>query len=123
METQDLDSTITISVNQNSDSLASSDSLHFYYYFMFNARQDMDNSETKLANSLLRKLTSYKIKINGNYFSGQIKFAAAYYKAGIFGDYGMNVIYVNQYEEGKLVKSNVLYDVNPHTEERIERHN
>lgn len=123
METQDMDSTITISVNQNSDSLASSDSLHFYYFFMFNARQDMHNSETKLANSLLRKLTSYKIKINGNYFSGQIKFAVAYYNAGISSTYGMYIIYVNHYKEGKLVKSNVLYDVNPHTEERIERHN
>jgi len=123
IEVDDQDSTINISTKLSPINFDSTDYFHFHYFFQFTYWQDSFNHETELAGTILKKLISYKIKINDSPFSGQIKNAVLYHDVGISSNYSIYVIYVNKYQDGKLLKSIILRDVHLDTEEPITRPN
>jgi|GEM_PF-2925593 len=115
------DSTINISTKLLPTIIDSTDYLRFLYYFQFDGWFGVNNPETQLANYTLVKLISYRIKMNGRFFSGKIKFAVFYNRAGISRTYSKYMVYENSYQDGKLLKSTILNDVNIFTDELMER--
>jgi hypothetical protein len=95
----------------------------FYYYFPFNPfSRDVSENEQKDGHTFLREIRTAQLTINKQLFSGCVRISTTSYlmRAGNT-NHSVYSILVLYYQNGKVVREENLHDVDPKTEQPIER--
>ena len=98
-------------------------SLHYIYYFPLDYRGINKHKETQLASNTLNSFKKFKLQINGIYYTGILKLAVPFNNAGLSVRYSGFDLWVLEYSDGRMVKSEILSDVDIISEEPLSRPN